>query len=79
MSPRRSERSLQRASGAHKEPAQLTTGALVRSQKPWEMSPDERVAEMGEILAAGYRRKVLADAAPTERPCDQTVNTKEVA
>ena len=56
--------------------------ALVRPQRPWEMTPTERVAEMGELLAVAflrYRRHQLADQPRAEDSCDQTVHTKEVA
>ena len=52
------------------------------------MTPDERLAELGEILAAGYRRfrqKALDESAQPEAPSDPVVNgngamaTEEVA
>ncbi len=44
------------------------------------MTPDERLAELGEILATGYRRLQLslAESAAPEAPCDPAVNTKEI-
>ena len=64
------------------ESAQRDTGALVRPPKPWDLAPDERLAEMGELLATAflrYRRKRLADGAGAERPCDRTVDATEEA
>lgn len=55
------------------------------------MSARERMAEIGSLLARGYRRSLLSgsnsldDCAPVERACGATVNapdhdeTKEVA
>ena len=39
------------------------------------MSPEQRLTELGKLLATGYRRlrmrqKALAESAGTERPCD---------
>jgi hypothetical protein len=65
------------------EPAQRDTCALVLPRKPWDLSADERVVEMGELLALAfrrYRRKGLAEGRDGEPSCDRTVNsTKEVA
>ena len=45
------------------------------------MTPEERIAELGAILATGYRRfrLSLAERGQPEAPCDPSVNTKEIA
>ena len=48
---------------------------------PGAMSPQERLTELGSLLATGYRRlrlrqKALAEGASPERPCDP-VDTRE--
>jgi hypothetical protein len=44
------------------------------------MSSDERIAELGGILATGYARylrNALAAFAESEAPCDDAVNSRE--
>ena len=49
------------------------------------MAPTERIAELGAILATGYRRvrlsseKGLAESAKPEAPCGSPVSAKETA
>lgn len=55
-----------------------------RPKDPALMTPRERVAEIGSLLARGYRRSLLnqlADCPPNEPSCDSvnTPKTKEVA
>ena len=65
---------------------------MIRRRKaPSLMTPAARIAELGAILATGYRRvrlsreKSLAESAEPEAPCDQAVDgngaepAKEVA
>ena len=54
---------------------------MIRHKDPAAMSPKERLAELGALLATGVRRhrlrqKELADQADLEAPCD-SVNTPE--
>ena len=56
---------------------------LVAHRDPASMTPDARLAELGELLAAGYRRmqlnrgQGLAGSPESEAPCDQAVNGDE--
>ena len=56
---------------------------MIRQRDPSSMAPAERLAELGEILATGYRRlrlsreRGLAAGAEPEAPCDQAVNGNE--
>lgn len=60
---------------------------MIRRKDPGAMSAAERLAELGALLATGYRRhrlrqNELADAPepePTCDPVDGTENPKEVA
>ncbi len=54
---------------------------MIRKKDPAAMSPKERLAELGALLATGVRRhrlrqKELADGGDSERPC-LSVNTPE--
>ncbi len=54
---------------------------MIRPKDPSAMSPKERLAELGALLATGVQRhrlrqKELADGGETERPC-HSVNTSE--
>ena len=57
-------------------PARLAGAYAKRSRDPAAMAPEDRLAELGGILAAGYRRirpsreKALAESGGAERPCD---------
>jgi hypothetical protein len=63
----------------------------VRNCDPNQLTPEARLAELGALLARGYRRMVqnrqneVAESAETERPCDRAVamgpalNSKDVA
>ncbi len=62
-------------------PARLA-GAYARlARDPAALAPEERLAELAGILAAGYRRvrlsreKALAESGGAERPCDAPVDT----
>lgn len=47
---------------------------------PATMGPDARLAELGLLLARGFRRmrqNSLDAGAPTERPCDRAVDALE--
>lgn len=52
-------------------------------RNPAHMNEAARVAELGALLARGFRRvrrmeqKGLAETADSERPCDPRVNTRE--
>ena len=56
---------------------------MIRPKNPGEMSPSERLAALGALLAAGCRRlrlsreKGLAESPAPERACDRTVNAPE--
>ncbi len=53
---------------------------MIHGRDPSAMTPDERLAELGRILAAGYGRylqKALAASADTEAPCADAVNSRE--
>ncbi len=48
---------------------------MIRRKDPGAMSPEERLAELGALLATALRRSrlrqnELADPAEIERPCD---------
>ncbi len=53
---------------------------LVAHRDPASMTPEERQAQLGQILAAGYRRmrlnrgQGLAGSPESEAPCDQAVD-----
>ncbi len=61
----------------------------VRRCDPGQLTPEARLAELGAILARGYRRMVqnqqngVAESAETERPCGRAeaespaLNTKD--
>ena len=54
---------------------------MIRCKDPGAMSPEERLAELGALLATGVQRhrlrqKELADGGDSERPC-HSVNTPE--
>ena len=54
---------------------------MIRQRDPAAMSPKERLAELGALLATGVQRhrlrqKELADGGDSERPC-HSVNTPE--
>lgn len=54
---------------------------MIRQKEPGAMSPEERMAELGALLATGVQRhrlrqKELADGGDSERPC-HSVNTPE--
>ena len=71
--PRRVETSAELA-GVRSSPLVLRHGS-----DPAALCPKERVAELGAILEAGYRRlllrqKSLAESGYGERPCDQAVD-----
>ncbi len=60
--------------GASRPPVGPTA---VRRRDPAAMTPGERLAELAEILAAGFRRfrqRALDDVAESEAPCDQAVD-----
>lgn len=55
---------------------------MKRLRDPDAMSPEERLAELGSLLATAVRRlrlrqKELADQADRERPCDRPVDGPE--
>ena len=53
---------------------------LVHRRDASGMTTDERLAELGEILATGclrYLRKTVAASAEAEAPCDDAVNSRE--
>ncbi len=52
-----------------------------RWRDPAALTPGERMAELGAILATGYRRLrlSLAESGQAEAPCDRSVNAKEIA
>ncbi len=55
--------------------------AVIRQKDPTVMAPEERMAELGALLATGVQRrrlrqKELADGGDSERPC-HSVNTPE--
>ena len=55
---------------------------MIRQKDPGAMSPKERLAELGALMATGVRRhrlrqKELADGGDSERPCHRPVNTLE--
>ena len=89
--PVRSPRGEHRATRADTAPVWPHSDApRHRAPDPAEMPPKARLAELGALLALGYRRhrlhqKELADAALSERSCDsvdsnETPNgTEEVA
>ena len=58
-------------------------GTAVRRYDPAAMAPTARIAELGAILAAGYRRlrlnrqNCLAASRESEPSCDQTVDSAE--
>ena len=64
---------------------------MTRQNSPAQMSPAQRMAEVGGLLARGFRRSrlsrsnCLADRTPAERPCEPVVyapesnGTKDVA
>lgn len=53
---------------------------MIRRDDAAQMSASERTAEIGSLLARGYRRSrlssgnPLAGGSPAERPCDQPVD-----
>ena len=49
---------------------------MTRGRDPSCMTPEQRLAELGEILATGYRRLQLslAESRQPEAPCDQEVD-----
>ncbi len=58
-------------------------GSAIRRYDPAAMAPGDRIAELGAILAAGYRRlrlnrpnlqNALAESAEPEAPCYSAVN-----
>ena len=57
-------------------PARLAGAHAKRSRDPAAMAPEDRLAELAGILAAGYRRmrlsreKALAESGGAERSCD---------
>ena len=55
---------------------------MIRHKDPAVMSPAERMAELGALLATGYRRyrlrqKDLADGRQPERACDSVDSPEE--
>ena len=61
--------------------APVVTHRAGSGRDPATMMAEERLAELGELLATGYRRhrlrqKELADGGDSERPC-HSVNTPE--
>ena len=52
------------------------TRGVTCAQDPSRMTPAARLAELGEILAAGYRRgrKALAESAEPEALCEPAVD-----
>ena len=87
-------RAIPEASAMQRNSAQVATqgrtGALtgqqpgavvIREQDPALMSASERLAEIGSLLARGYRRSrlsrsnCLAGRTPGERPCEPPVDT----
>ena len=54
---------------------------MIRRRDPSAMTTQERLAELGEILATGYRRfrLSLAGLAEPEATCDSVDTTEEVA
>lgn len=53
---------------------------MILRKDPSAMSSDERIAELGGILATGYARylrNALAAFAESEAPCDDAVNSRE--
>jgi len=79
-SPARAPVGQHRANGANvRFPRVLRTGSNLAAQvhrhaDPAAMSPDARMAELGGILATGYRRLVLslAEKRDPEAQCDRT-------
>jgi hypothetical protein len=76
----------QAATGAASRPG--VGSAARRHGNPADMAPGERLAELGALLATGYRRlqlrrKALAESAepeaPSDRPVDRSENSPEVA
>ena len=87
----RRERNVGRGAGARATrpgPATPATGASVgrlspRWRDPADLTPAERLADLGALLATGYRRarlreRGLAESGGRERPCDP-VDTEENA
>jgi hypothetical protein len=66
----------------------MIPASVVPSRSPDSMAPADRVAEIGAILATGFRRHqlrqhsgqvCLAESAPPVALCDQPVNGPESA
>ena len=59
------------------------TDGVVCAQDPARMSPEARMAELGRILALGFRRVLqnrsipLDDRPQSERACEPVVNSRE--
>ena len=51
--------------------------ASVRAKDPASMAPEARLAELGALLARGFRRIGLDELGKMERPCDRTVDAPE--